>query len=147
MQEGCVFCKISSGEEWGAIVWDDGERLVFMDRFPVTVGHTLVAPKSHRDDVLEMTEEEVGRLFSLAARVARAIKRSLNPAGINLLQNNGAAAGQVIFHAHVHVIPRYQSQTDNPTRAFGKNRLRVSERELLETASVIRDAMREARTL
>ncbi|MCS7118014.1 MAG: HIT family protein [Thaumarchaeota archaeon] len=142
MQERCVFCRISAGEEWGAIVWDDGERFVFMDRYPVTVGHTLVAPKSHRNDVLEMTEDDVGKLFSLAARVARAIKTSLNPAGINILQNNGAAAGQVIFHAHVHVIPRYQSPVDNPIKTPGKNRLKVTEGELLETASVIREAMR-----
>jgi histidine triad (HIT) family protein len=66
-----------------------------------------VAPKRHYTDLLEMDEEGVGRLFASVARVAKAVNRALTPAGINVLQNNDSAAGQVIFHAHVHIIPRY----------------------------------------
>ncbi|MEN3048241.1 MAG: HIT family protein [Candidatus Caldarchaeales archaeon] len=143
MADGCVFCRIASGDEWGAIVWDEGDYVAFMDRYPVSVGHTLAAPKFHRSDVLEMSSEEAGRLFSLAARVARAIKASLNPDGINILQNNGAAAGQVIFHAHVHVIPRYAAQPGNPSKPLRGTRLSVTEEELLRTAERIGDAMRK----
>ncbi|MCS6788576.1 MAG: HIT family protein [Aigarchaeota archaeon] len=142
MADECVFCRIASGEEWGAIVWDDGEYVAFMDKYPVSVGHTLVAPKFHRSDVLEMSFEEAGRLFSLAAKVARAIKASLNPDGINILQNNGAAAGQVIFHAHVHVIPRYAGHHGNPSRPLKGMRLSVTEEELLRVAERIGETMR-----
>ncbi len=133
--EGCVFCRIAQGKEWAAVVWSDEEHIAFMDRYPATRGHTLVAPKRHYRDLLEMNEEEVGKLFASVARVAKAVQRALSPAGINVLQNNGSAAGQVIFHAHVHIIPRY----GNPEGLhFGSGRMRVAEEELMEVADLIR---------
>lgn len=133
--DDCVFCRIARGEEWAAVVWSDEEHIAFMDRYPVSRGHTLVATKRHYRDLLEMDEVTVGRLFSSVLRVAKAIQRALSPAGINVLQNNGSAAGQVIFHAHVHVIPRY----GNPEGSiFRSGRLRVTEAELEEVAALIR---------
>jgi histidine triad (HIT) family protein len=133
--EDCVFCRIAQGKEWAAVVWSDEEHIAFMDRYPASKGHTLVAPKRHFRDLLEMDEEGVGRLFASVARVAKAVHRALAPAGINVLQNNGSAAGQVIFHTHVHIIPRY----GNPESLhFRSGRMRVTEEELMEVAALIR---------
>jgi len=133
--EDCVFCRIAQGKEWAAVVWSDEDHIAFMDRYPASRGHTLVAPKRHYRDLLEMGEDDVGRLFASVARVAKAVQRALSPAGINVLQNNGSAAGQVIFHAHVHIIPRY----GNPEGLlFRAGRMRVTEEELMEVADLIR---------
>ena len=133
--EDCVFCRIAQGKEWAAVVWSDEDHIAFMDRYPASRGHTLVAPKRHYRDLLEMGEDDVGRLFASVARVAKAVQRALSPAGINVLQNNGSAAGQVIFHTHVHIIPRY----GNPEGLlFRAGRMRVTEEELMEVADLIR---------
>ena len=133
--EDCVFCRIAQGKEWAAVVWSDEDHIAFMDRYPASRGHTLVAPKRHYRDLLEMGEDDVGRLFASVARVAKAVQRALSPAGINVLQNNGSAAGQVIFHAHVHIIPRY----GNPEGLHPRSgRMRVTEEELMEVADLIR---------
>jgi len=131
----CVFCRIAEGQEWAAVVWSDDEHIAFMDRYPVSRGHTLVTTKRHYRDLLEMDENAAGRLFSAVLRVAKAIQRALSPAGINVLQNNGSAAGQVIFHAHVHIIPRYGNPGGSIFRA---GRLNVTEAELEEVAALIR---------
>jgi len=102
----CPFCRIAAHEEPAAFIYEDDELMAFMDKNPVNEGHALVAPKEHYETVLEMEPELVGRLFSLAARVAKAIWEALRPDGVNLLQNNGPAAWQHVPHVHVHVIPR-----------------------------------------
>ena len=102
----CPFCRIANHVEPAAIVYEDEGLMAFMDKNPVAEGHVLVAPKAHYETILDMGAEEVGRLFALAAQVAKAVWRALRPDGINLLQNNGPAAWQAIPHVHVHVIPR-----------------------------------------
>jgi len=104
---GCPFCRIAAREEPAAIIYEDEELMAFMDRNPVSAGHALVAPVEHYETILDMDPELVGRLFSLAARVARAALVALGADGVNLLQNNGAAAWQHVPHVHVHVIPRW----------------------------------------
>ncbi|HEW89878.1 MAG TPA: HIT domain-containing protein [Candidatus Bathyarchaeota archaeon] len=103
---GCPFCRIATHEEPAAMIYEDGELMAFMDKNPVSPGHALVAPKEHHETIFDMEPELVGRLFSLAARVAKAIFVALRPDGLNLLQNNGPAAWQHVPHVHVHVIPR-----------------------------------------
>ncbi|HID05494.1 MAG TPA: HIT family protein, partial [Aigarchaeota archaeon] len=131
MDSGCVFCKIAKGEAWAAKVYEDGDYVAFMDIRPMSVGHTLVAPKKHYAYIFEMPDEEVGRLYAVAAKVAKAVKLSINPAGLNLLQNNGSAAGQVIFHVHVHIIPRHVG--DAGKFKSGHGRINASREELEET--------------
>lgn len=133
--DDCVFCRIVRGEEWAARVAEDDEHIAFMDIRPMSRGHTLVAPKKHYRDVFEMSADDVARLYGFAARVAWAVKRALNPAGLNLLQNNGTAAGQVIFHVHVHVIPRYSG--DEKRFKSGMGRINTSLEELAEMARMI----------
>lgn len=107
----CLFCKIVDGSIPSTKVYEDEHVLAFMDIMPLTKGHTLLIPKKHHENVYDMSSEEAGQLFSVAPKIAESIKASFQPAGLNLLNNNGAPAGQSIFHFHLHFIPRYD-QTD-----------------------------------
>ena len=107
----CLFCKIVDGSIPSIKVYEDDHVLAFMDIFPLTKGHTLLIPKKHHENVFDMTAEAAGQLFSVAPKIASAINASFNPAGLNLLNNNGAPAGQSVFHFHLHFIPRYD-ETD-----------------------------------
>ncbi len=105
----CIFCDILQKKLPADIVYEDEKSLVFLDINPVQPGHCLVVPKEHYEDVLSMPEELAARLFEVTQRVARAVKQALGAEGINISINNGSAAGQVVFHTHFHIIPRYQS--------------------------------------
>lgn len=107
----CLFCKIVDGSIPSTKVYEDEHVLAFMDIMPLTKGHTLLIPKKHHENVYDMSTEEAGQLFSVAPKIAGAIKAAFQPAGLNLLNNNGAPAGQSVFHFHLHFIPRYD-QTD-----------------------------------
>ena len=113
----CIFCKIINGEIPSFKVYEDDEVLAFLDINPVAVGHTLVIPKKHCETVFSCEEEDFGRLSSKVAKVAKKIKNALNCDGINILQNNERASGQVIFHVHFHLIPRME---DDGVLAFPK---------------------------
>ncbi|MCG3088665.1 HIT family protein [Sporosarcina cyprini] len=103
----CLFCKIIEGSIPGEIIYEDDHVVAFMDIMPVSEGHLLLIPKTHRENIYDMTEEEASHLFAVAPKIANAIKEEFKPAGLNLLQNNGAPAGQAVFHFHLHFIPRY----------------------------------------
>jgi histidine triad (HIT) family protein len=103
----CIFCRIAAGELPGEVVLDTPRVLAFLDIAPVHYGHTLVIPKEHYQNLLDLPDDlwlEMGRV---ARQVAQALQKSLYARGINLGMNNFEAAGQVVFHAHLHVIPRY----------------------------------------
>ncbi|WP_341201396.1 HIT family protein [Planomicrobium okeanokoites] len=103
----CIFCKIISGDIPSVKIYEDESVFAFMDIMPLSKGHTLLIPKTHRESVYDLTPEEAGSLFSVAPKIATAIKETFNPEGMNLLNNNGAKAGQSVFHFHLHFIPRY----------------------------------------
>jgi histidine triad (HIT) family protein len=103
----CIFCKIVAGESPAHVVYEDDLTLAFMDKYPIATGHTLVIPKRHVENVYELGDEDAAAVMRATARVARAIKLALKPHGINLLQSNERAAGQDIFHFHMHVVPRW----------------------------------------
>ena len=104
---GCTFCAIIGGKVPAEVVCEDEETLAFMDINPTNPGHTLVTPKRHVPDICELDEETAAAVMKAAVRVARAIKRALQPDGMNLVQSNGRAGGQEIFHFHMHIIPRW----------------------------------------
>ncbi len=89
------------------MILEKEETVAFLDIFPCTPGHTLVIPRQHYPTLSEMPAEEVGKLFRVAAVVGAKVQAAMAAAGFNLGINNGAAAGQEIFHVHIHVIPRY----------------------------------------
>ena len=102
----CVFCKIVSGEIPSFTLFEDDATLAFMDINPANEGHALVIPKEHASDLHAVSDEALARTVVTAKRVAGAIARTLNPAGLNLVQCNGLAAAQSVMHLHVHVLPR-----------------------------------------
>lgn len=107
----CIFCKIIDGSIPSAKIYEDEHVYAFMDIMPLTKGHTLIIPKNHKENVYDLSEEEASNLFKVVPKIASVLKESFGPVGMNLLNNNGAPAGQSVFHFHLHFIPRYD-QTD-----------------------------------
>jgi len=105
-QTGCIFCAIVAGAAPCHRVYEDRHVLAFMDIFPVGDGHLLVIPKRHYENLLEADEESMLAVMSASRRIAHALKRALRPDGIGVHQLNGTAAGQTVFHYHMHLIPR-----------------------------------------
>ncbi len=103
----CIFCKIIEGKIPSYKLYEDKNFIVILDRFPSALGHTLIIPKVHVRDIFELDPELAGELFSLATKIAKALKATVNPEGLNILQNNGAVASQTVMHFHMHLIPRY----------------------------------------
>jgi histidine triad (HIT) family protein len=103
----CIFCKIAEKELEAEVLFENEEVISFLDINPVNFGHTLVIPRNHYDNFLEVPARELDGLIKTVQSVSSAIKSSLNPDGINLVANNGRAAGQSIFHFHFHIIPRF----------------------------------------
>jgi len=107
----CIFCQIIEGEIPSAKIYEDEHVYAFMDIMPLTKGHVLLIPKKHIENIYDFTEEDAAQFFKAAPKVANALKDEFTPIGMNLLQNNGSAAGQTVFHYHLHFIPRYD-ETD-----------------------------------
>jgi histidine triad (HIT) family protein len=105
-QDDCIFCRIVRGEVPSFQVCEDDRTLTFMDIFPVAEGHTLVITKEHFCDIFEVDGESLAAVAATSLRVAQAIRRALNPDGLGVFQLNGSAAGQSVFHYHMHLLPR-----------------------------------------
>jgi len=103
----CVFCKIVAGQIPATKVYEDEATLAFMDIGHVNPGHVLVALKAHVDNVYGLEDGQAGAVFQTVARVARAIRAAFTPEGLSVYQANGKAAGQTVFHFHVHLVPRH----------------------------------------
>ena len=106
-KDDCIFCKIANGEIPSATVYEDSICRVILDVNPANKGHALIIPKEHFDNIYSMDAETAAKIFTIATEVAKAQKAELNPDGLNILQNNGEAAGQTVFHFHMHLVPRY----------------------------------------
>jgi histidine triad (HIT) family protein len=104
--DDCIFCKIVKGRLPGEKVYEDGEVLAFLDIKPVNIGHTLIIPKEHFKNIYETPEKVACELMRIAKKVSIAVKKELKADGVNVTMNNDSAAGQIIFHTHLHVIPR-----------------------------------------
>ena len=111
----CIFCDIISGKNNAAIIYNNDDFVCLMDKYPISKGHFLVIPKNHYDNVFDMPLVAVGKLFGLSAKLGKIAKDFLKAQGVYIGQNNGKAANQIIPHVHVHVIPRYitNSTTNN----------------------------------
>ncbi len=105
----CIFCKIVRGDLPSYKIYEDENVYAFLDINPVNPGHTLVIPKKHAPDIFEIEESEWQHVMSAVRKISHAIETSLQPIGINLAMNNRPGAGQVVFHAHVHIMPRYEN--------------------------------------
>jgi len=103
----CIFCKIVAGAIPCTKVYEDAHVLSFLDIGPISPGHTLLVPKKHYGAIMEMPAGEVAALFKPVAALAAAVRTAVGAEGINVLQNNGPTAGQVVPHLHIHLIPRW----------------------------------------
>jgi histidine triad (HIT) family protein len=103
----CIFCKIIKGDIPSTKIIETDTVFAFLDARPLHAGHTLVIPKEHHESIIDIPTNILQDVIAVAQKVARAIKLSLPADGVNVSQNNGKAAGQVVYHLHFHVIPRY----------------------------------------
>jgi len=111
----CVFCRIVAKQIPASVVQEDADTLAFMDLGQVNPGHVLVALKSHADNLFELQDVQAAAVFRAVARVARAILDAFAPQGLSVYQANGKAAGQTVFHFHVHLVPRHENDGMNLT--------------------------------
>lgn len=107
----CIFCKIVAGELPAFKLYEDERTLAFLDLFPGCEGHALVIPKAHAEGFLDLEAADRDAVMSTARRVSEALMDELGPDGFNLHQSNGEAAGQVIFHFHLHILPRWKGDS------------------------------------
>ena len=108
--ETCIFCRVAQKQVPATLVYEDKKVLAFLDIKPLNEGHTLVIPKAHYESIFDIPRDIVAYLHGITKQVAIAIKKATNADGISIIQQNGKAAGQDVFHLHVHVIPRYGGQ-------------------------------------
>jgi histidine triad (HIT) family protein len=104
----CIFCKIVAKQIPATVVHEDAATLAFMDIGQVNPGHVLVAAKAHAENIYALDDEQAGALFRAAAKVSRAIRAAFSPEGLSVYQANGKAAGQTVFHVHIHLVPRHE---------------------------------------
>ncbi len=103
----CLFCQIAAGTRPAEVVYQSSSAVAFLDRFPTARGHTLVVPRQHAPSLLQLDEGAAGALFGSVVEVVERLDGALHPAGFNIGWNQGAVAGQTVFHLHVHVLPRF----------------------------------------
>lgn len=108
-KEDCIFCKIAIGEIPSKTLYEDEHFRVILDLGPATKGHALILPKEHAKDIYELPQETASEVFVLAKKMAVRMVERLHCDGLNIMQNNGEAAGQTMPHFHLHLIPRYQN--------------------------------------
>ncbi len=105
--ENCIFCKIIAGEIPSTTVYEDEDFKAILDINPAARGHVVILPKRHAANIYEIPDEDAAKILPVAKKIATALRDAFGCDGVNILQNNGEAAGQTVFHLHVHVIPRF----------------------------------------
>ncbi len=131
----CIFCKIVQGSIPSAKVYEDDQFISILDINPVSKGHLLVIPKKHYENIFDADEENLKKAIVLIKKLSIALTKALNVRAVNLIQNNGADAGQIIFHSHFHIIPR----SDGDGIEIGMIHKKYEEGELNRFAELIRE--------
>lgn len=107
--DDCIFCKIVKGELPSSKIYENNDVLAFLDIAPVNIGHSLVIPKKHYENIYEIPESIWTQIAQVTKNLSGAIKDGVKADGMNVAMSNGQDAGQVVFHAHVHIIPRVKN--------------------------------------
>ncbi len=110
MKDDCIFCKLANGVFPTNSIYEDEDFNVILDASPATKGHALILPKEHYDNVYEMPDTLLEKTIKLAKKIIQKETDVLGCDGYNIVQNNGEAAGQTVFHFHMHLIPRYKEK-------------------------------------
>lgn len=108
--ENCIFCQIVAKQAPSSILFEDETVMAFLDIRPLNMGHTLVIPKEHFVDIFDTPDKILATVHVVSKQLAAAVKKATNADGISIIQQSGKAAGQDIFHIHVHVVPRFEGQ-------------------------------------
>ncbi len=108
--ESCIFCKIANKTAQASIVYEDEAVMAFLDIRPLTMGHTLVIPKAHYVDIFDIPDKLLSQVHLATKKMSAPVKEATKADGISIIQQNGKAAGQDIFHLHVHIVPRFEGQ-------------------------------------
>jgi histidine triad (HIT) family protein len=141
VMEECLFCKIVRNEIQTKKVYEDNHALAFLDINPSSYGHTLVIPKKHYKSLTDMPADEVGRLFETIVTLSGKIKHIVNSDGFNMGINDSPAAGQVIHHVHVHIIPRWKNDGGGAMQSIAHTR--IEKEKLDELAAKMKSALSE----
>lgn len=128
--DDCLFCKIVAKKIPAAIVYEDDHVLAFLDIMPRTTGHTMVIPKVHAPNILELPDAEVGPLFGAVKHVAGMLSKALKPDGITIGMNQGRASGQEVDHLHVHLMPRWHGDGGGSIQSVVNNKPKESVEEI-----------------
>ncbi|MBQ8317792.1 MAG: HIT family protein [Lachnospiraceae bacterium] len=113
IKDDCIFCKIAKGDIPSATIYETGDFKCILDVAPASKGHALIITKEHYDNIFQLDAETAAKIFSFATVAAKAIKEETGCEGMNVLQNNGAVAGQTVNHFHLHLIPRNEGDGVN----------------------------------
>lgn len=103
----CIFCKIIAGEISAYKIYEDNDWLAFLDINPINLGHALLLPKAHHRNLFDLPENLLGKVGPILQKLAEAVKTGVKSDGLNVIINNEPSAGQLVFHAHIHLIPRF----------------------------------------
>lgn len=106
-EKECLFCKIARGEIPSKKVYEDKDVIAFLDINPANPGHTLVVPKKHADDITKSNDSDLEKTILVVKKIATDLREKFNALGVNVIQNNGQGAGQIVSHIYFHVIPRF----------------------------------------
>lgn len=134
----CIFCKIAAGEIPSATLYEDEDFRVILDLGPASRGHALILPKAHYANLYEIPDELAAKAMVLAKKIASAGTKALRCDGYNIVQNNGEAAGQTVFHFHMHLIPRYTGDGAGVTWTPGT----LTEKDKQEIIACMTEALR-----
>ncbi|MBR6217674.1 MAG: HIT family protein [Eubacterium sp.] len=107
IKDDCIFCMLANGVFPTNTVYEDDDFRVILDASPAAKGHSLIIPKQHSDNLYSTDDETLAKILPLAKKIAASMKKTFNCDGVNIIQNNEPAAGQTVFHLHVHAIPRF----------------------------------------
>lgn len=118
--ENCIFCKLAGGEIPTATLYEDEDFRVLLDANPAAKGHALIIPKEHYANLYELDDELAGKVLVLAKKMITKLTDILGCDGYNIVQNNGEAAGQTVFHFHMHLIPRFKDDGVGVTWKMGE---------------------------
>jgi histidine triad (HIT) family protein len=136
MAKDCIFCRIAAGELEAELVHESPGAIAFLDKHPTARGHTMVVPRPHAPTLIDLDDDSVAELFSAVKGVMRRIEDALHPIAFNVGWNHGAAAGQHVFHLHVHILPRYR-EVGRGVQVLGEGTDRL---DFAQLADVIRRA-------
>ncbi|MCE4625913.1 MAG: HIT family protein [Desulfurococcales archaeon] len=130
----CIFCRIAEGKAPAWVLYEDERVKVILDIYPVSKGHSLVITRNHYESIHDADPRDVAHAFTVAAALSRIFREKLGAPGVNVIVNSGRAAGQEIFHFHIHVIPRWEP---GGWRALFRGRHFLTEAEAREVVRMV----------